>query len=97
VDLAAVDEWWTTWLGTTPDQLRTGGVAVADHVDHVGVVEVAHGQAPLVYGPSRWVNPLRDAVLPATSAWSTNAASIAVAERVGFVFYARAVVVDIAA
>lgn len=180
-----MDQWWAAWLGTTVARLHAGGVVAADSVDHVGVVEVAHGQGPLVYGPGRWVNPLRDSALSATTlnegldlvrrtfgrrvtqvlgpawygyadraglldgilraaanlgqwrsmpslgvlthpayrgrglgrqvvraaahralidaphvqyrAWSTNAASIAVAERVGFAFYARAAVVDIAA
>lgn len=57
VRVSALDEWWCTWLGATAEQLHTGGVVVAEHVDHVGIFEKAPARGALVYGPARWLGP----------------------------------------
>lgn len=57
VRVSALDEWWCTWLGATAEQLHTGGVVVAEHVDHVGIFEKAPARGALVYGPARRLGP----------------------------------------
>ena len=56
-----VDRWWADVLGVPAAAVRAGGVFAVGHADHVGVVAVDGGAAPIVYGPSRLLPVLRAA------------------------------------
>jgi len=44
-----LDTWWADALSTSAEQLRSGGVVVTDRLDHVGVLQLCHGDGAVVY------------------------------------------------
>ena len=53
---AWLDTWWADALSTSAEQLRSGGVVVTDRLDHVGVLQLCHGDGAVVYGPRAWLD-----------------------------------------
>jgi hypothetical protein len=51
-----LDTWWADALSTSAEQLRSGGVVVTDRLDHVGVLQLCHGDGAVVYGPRAWLD-----------------------------------------